>query len=426
MASDASPPKTESPWPRPGREALRQLELIRTGTVDLLPEEELAGRIQKALDDNQPLRIKYGADPSAPDLHVGHVVPIRKLRQFQELGHQVVFIVGDFTAMIGDPTGKSETRPRLSPEQVEANSTTYFEQVYLLLDREKTEVVRNSDWLGRLTLTETIALAARYTVARMLERDDFSKRFHGERPIYIHEFLYPLVQAYDSVAIRSDVEVGGSDQRFNFLLAREIQRDMGQTPQCVLTMPLLVGTDGQKKMSKSLGNYIGITEAPEEIFGKTMSTPDELMGVYLRLVLGYAEAAAAGLEGDLAAGRVHPRDLKARIARELVQAFHGAEGAARAEAHFNRLFRERAAPETMAEKRLVVPPEDREKGLWLAPALVEAGLCESNRKARKAITDGSVRVGGEKVTDESHRLAPGEYVLQVGKRSFCRATVTQG
>lgn len=424
MAPDPSPQKAENPWPRPGREALRQLEIVRTGTVDLLPEEELAGRIQKALDDNRPLRVKFGADPSAPDLHLGHTVPIRKLRQFQDLGHQVVFIIGDFTAMIGDPTGKSETRPPLSREQVETNAATYFEQVYLLLDREKTEVVRNSEWLGRLTLTETIALAARYTVARMLERDDFSKRFHGERPIYIHEFLYPLVQAYDSVEIRSDVEVGGSDQRFNFLLAREIQRDMGQTPQCVLTMPLLVGTDGQKKMSKSLGNYIGITEAPEEIFGKTMSTPDELMGIYLRLVLGYAEAAAQGFEGDLAAGRLHPRDLKARIAREVVQAFHGPEGAAQAEAHFNRLFREREAPEAMPEAALRVP--EGEADLWLAPALVEAGLCESNRKARKAVTDGSVRVDGEKVTDESHRLAPGLYVLQVGKRSFCRATVTKG
>ncbi len=418
-----TPRGDKEPLPPPGKEALRQMEVIRAGTVDLLPEDELGMKIQQSLDTNTPIRVKYGADPSAPDLHVGHVVPIRKLRQFQDLGHQVVFIIGDFTAMIGDPTGKSDTRPRLTPEQVEENALTYFDQVYLLLDPEKTEIVHNSEWLAKLNLAEVISLAAKYTVARMLERDDFEKRYKGERPIYIHEFLYPLVQAYDSVAIRSDIEIGGTDQKFNFLLAREIQREMGQDPQAILTMPLLVGTDGVRKMSKSLGNYIGIAEPPEEIFGKAMSVGDEQMGNYLRLVLGYAEEKAKELEGRVGAGELHPRDLKARIARELVQAYHGAENAERAEAHFNRLFREHQAPEDMPEANLSLA--DGENTLWIAPVLVQAGLSASNRKARKAIAEGSVRRDGEKITSEDTHLPPGEYVLQVGKRNFCRVKLTK-
>ena len=415
--------ETSPAYPKPGAEALRQIEIIRSGASEILPEGELAGRIQKALDTGEPLRVKYGADPSAPDLHVGHVVPIRKLQQFQELGHQVVFIIGDFTAMIGDPSGKSETRPRLSPQQVEDHARTYFEQVYLLLDRDKTEVVSNSEWLGKLDLAETIALAAKYTVARMLERDDFSNRFKTERPIYIHEFLYPLVQAYDSVAIRADIEIGGTDQKFNFLLARDIQREMGQPPQAILTVPLLVGTDGVKKMSKSLGNYIGITEPPEEIFGKAMSVGDEQMGDYLRLALGYAEGESAELERQLREGALHPRDLKARIARELVALFHESGGAERAEAHFNRLFREHQAPEEMAEAELRIPAG--EEALWIAPAAVGAGLCESNRKARKAIGQGSLRLDGEKVASEDTHLRPGDYVLQLGKRNFRKVRIVK-
>jgi tyrosyl-tRNA synthetase len=412
---------TEEPK-KPGKEALRQMEIIRGGTVDLLPEDELAARLQRCLDENRPLRVKYGADPSAPDLHLGHVVPIRKLRQFQELGHQVVFIVGDFTAMIGDPSGKSETRKRLSPEQVQENAKTYFDQVYTLLDPAKTEICRNSEWLGKLNLTQIIELAAKYTVARMLERDDFCKRFKGEQPIYVHEFLYPLVQAYDSVAIRSDIEIGGTDQRFNFLVAREIQREMGQEPQAILTVPILPGTDGVVKMSKSLGNYIGITEPPQEIFGKTMSVGDELMPDYLRLVLGYAEAEVKALETEVRQGALHPRDLKARIARELVATFHGAQAADEASRHFDRVFRDRELPEEIATVDIRIPAG--EKDLWVATALVEAGLCESNRKARKAISDGAARRDGEKITDEAARLAPGEYVLQVGKRDFRRIRLT--
>jgi tyrosyl-tRNA synthetase len=283
----------ESAWPVPGPEALRQMEIICSGAVDVLPKDELAGRIQRSLDTGVPLRIKYGADPSAPDLHVGHAVPIRKLQQFQQLGHQIVFIIGDFTAMIGDPTGKSETRPRLTAEQVKNNAKTYFNQVFTLLDPDKTEVVYNSQWLNPLNLVDIISLAAKYTVARMLERDDFAKRYKTGRAIHVHEFLYPLIVAYDSVAVRSDVEMGGTDQKFNFLVGREIQREMGQTPQAILTMPLLVGTDGVEKMSKSLGNYIGISEAPEEIYGKMMSLGDERMADYIRLVSLFEKEALA-------------------------------------------------------------------------------------------------------------------------------------
>jgi len=377
---------------KPGREALRQLEILKMGTVEILPEDDLGIRIQRSLDSNKPLRIKYGADPSAPDLHLGHVVPIRKLRQFQDLGHQVVFIVGDFTAMIGDPSGKSETRRRLSREEVEANAETYFDQVYMLLDREKTEIHHNSDWLSKLSLTEVIELAAKYTVARMLERDDFEKRYKSGQAIYVHEFLYPLVQAYDSVAIRADVELGGTDQKFNFLLAREIQREMGQEPQVMLTMPLLVGLDGVKKMSKSLGNYIGITEPPQEIFGKTMSISDEQMVSYLGLVLSYTEEAVKDLENRMQSGDLHPRDLKARIARELVAAFHNEQAATDATEHFDRVFRERELPEDIREMEIRLP--EGEKDLWIAEALVQAELADSNRKARKAIGEGSVRCDG--------------------------------
>jgi len=409
--------------PTPGPEALRQMEIICSGAVDVLPKEELAGRVQRSLDTGVPLRIKYGADPSAPDLHVGHAVPIRKLQQFQQLGHQIVFIIGDFTAMIGDPTGKSETRPRLTPEQVQNNARTYFNQVFTLLDPDKTEVVYNSKWLSPLNLVDVIALAAKYTVARMLERDDFSKRYKSGRAIHIHEFLYPLIVAYDSVAVRSDLEMGGTDQKFNFLVGRDIQREMGHTPQAILTMPLLVGTDGVEKMSKSLGNYIGISESPEEIFGKMMSLGDERMADYVRLVLLYIEKEALHLEEQVRSGALHPRDFKARVAREIVALFHGPEAGERAENHFNRLFRDHKAPEEMPEVELQIPAG--EDTLWMALALVQAGLTDSNRKARKAIQDGAVRMDGEKVSDENAQLQPGERVLQVGKRQFCRVRVVR-
>ena len=420
--SDQQTTDTEETRVKPGPEALRQAEVLRQNTVEILPEDELAVRIQMALDEKRPLRIKYGADPSAPDLHVGHVVGLRKLRQFQDLGHQVVFLIGNFTAMIGDPSGKSETRKRLSPEQVAENARTYFEQVYLILDREKTEVVYNADWLGNLNLANVIELAAQTTVARMLERDDFTKRFQSETPIYIHEFLYPLVQAYDSVAVRADVELGGTDQKFNLLLGREVQRSEGQAPQITMTLPLLVGTDGVKKMSKSLGNYIGVSDAPNDIFGKTMSIADELMGDYLRMVLYYGEDDAKALEDQVAGGSLHPRDLKARIASELVALFHGEAAAGEAREHFDRVFRDQQAPEEMEEVEMAIAAG--EETMWIAPLLVQAGLAASNRKARQAVGEGSVRIDGEKVGDQDTHLGVGEYVVQVGKRQFRRIRLT--
>ncbi|HUT23178.1 MAG TPA: tyrosine--tRNA ligase [Sumerlaeia bacterium] len=399
------------------------MDIIRSGTVEILPEEEMLAKIQRSLDENRPLRVKLGADPSAPDLHLGHMVQIRKLRQFQDLGHCVVFIIGDFTAMIGDPSGRNETRPRLTPEQVAENARTYFDQVFVTLDRDKTEVAHNSEWLGKLRLADVIELAAKHTVARMLERDDFHKRFADERPIYVHEFLYPLAQAYDSVAVRADVEIGGTDQKFNLLVGREIQRQMGQEPQVILTLPLLLGTDGAKKMSKSLGNYIGITEPPNEIFGKTMSISDELMADYLHLALGYDERAVEDLKGQMERGDLHPRDLKARIADELVRVFHGPQAAKRARSHFDRVFRDRLEPEKMPEMDLRIP--EGEDALWIVPALVQAGLCPSNRKARQAIAEGSARRDGEKIPREDARLEPGEYILQVGKRRFRRVRVNR-
>jgi tyrosyl-tRNA synthetase len=407
----------------PDCEAMRQMKIISSGAFEILPPEDLGPRIQVSLDEGRPLRVKLGADPSAPDLHVGHMVAIRKLRQFQDLGHQVIFIIGDFTAMIGDPSGRSETRKRLSAEEVRENAKTYFDQVYTVLDPARTEVVYNSQWLGMLQFADIIELASRYTVARMLERDDFDKRFKDEEPIYVHEFLYPLMQAYDSVAVRADIEIGGTDQKFNLLLGREIQREMGQPPQVILTLPLLVGTDGVRKMSKSLGNYIGISEPAREIYGKTMSLPDESMGDYLRLALGYSGEAAEGLEKQVAAGTLHPRDLKARIAYELTAVFRGEAAAAEAQAQFDQVFRDRKAPNEMPEVSMTIPPG--EETLWVVPALVQAGLCESNRQARKAIAAGGVRINGERVADEADRLAAGEFTVQVGKRAFRKVRLTR-
>jgi tyrosyl-tRNA synthetase len=398
------------------RSIAQELEILTSGTVDLLTVEELEERLRRSHATAKPLNIKFGADPSAPDLHVGHTVPIRKLRQFQELGHQVIFLIGDFTARIGDPTGKSETRKPLSADEVAANAKTYLDQMFRILDREKTRVVYNSEWLSRMTFVDVIELSAKYTVARMLERDEYKKRFKDERAIYIHEFLYPLMQGYDSVELHADVELGGTDQKFNLLVGRELQREYGQPPQVVMTLPLLVGLDGENKMSKSLGNYIGITESPDEIFGKAMSIPDTLMPDYLELALGYPRSQVDALMRDVAAERLHPRDLKARIARELTTAFHNADAARAAEDNFNRVFRERALPEEMEEKVL----HTKDGKLWLVKMLVDAGLVQSNREARKLILQGAVSLDSEKVTSEDMDLAPGEYAVKIGKRKFAR------
>jgi len=397
----------------------REWEIIHRGTAEVLPDEELLAKLVESRRTGRPLRVKYGADPSAPDLHLGHMVPIGKLRQLQDLGHQIVFIIGDFTAQIGDPSGQSATRPQLSPEQVAANAATYLEQIYRALDRDRTEVVYNSSWLGKLTGREVIELAAKYTLARMLERDDFALRFRSERAIYIHELLYPLYQGYDSIVVRADIEVGGTDQKFNLAVARELQRAYGQSPQIVLTTPLLVGLDGQKKMSKSLGNYIGITEPPREMFGKTMSLADTVMLDYFALVLHYDDGRIAELRAGLADGRLHPREAKARLAAEIVETFHSAGAAQAAAEEFDRVFRERQAPDDVktvtvrAEGRLTV----------ITDLLVAAGLAESRREAKRLVMAGAVDVDGLRCDQFQMTVERGEHLVKVGKHRFRKVLV---
>lgn len=397
-------------------EIREEWEQITLGAIDVIPEEGMLERIKDARGKKKALRIKYGADPSAPDIHLGHTVPIRKLRQFQDFGHQIIFIIGDFTARIGDPTGRSETRKRLTPEEVEANAQTYLEQIFKILDPEKTRVAYNSSWFDKMTFTDVIELGAKYTVARMLERDDFKKRFAGERPIFIHEFMYPLAQGWDSVEIRSDVEIGGTDQTFNMLVAREIQKQSGMIPQCVLTLPLLVGTDGVNKMSKSLGNYIGITESPKEIFGKTMSIPDDVMMDYYRLVLGFTKDETDALQREMEKGDAHPRDLKARLGRKIVTLYHSETAAKDAEDEFNRIFRKGQTPDEMKEMTLATSG----KGLPLFQVLTKTRMASSNREARRLITGGGVSVDNEKIEVPEKQIDPGIYVIKVGKRRFIK------
>jgi len=393
----------------------RQIEIIRRGCDELLREPEL----REKLAAGRPLRVKAGFDPTAPDLHLGHTVLINKLRQFQELGHHVLFLIGDFTGMIGDPTGKNATRPPLTREEVARNAVTYTEQVFRILDRERTEVVFNSTWMDRMSAVDMIKLAASHTVARMLERDDFSKRYRGNQPIAIHEFLYPLVQGYDSVALKADVELGGTDQKFNLLMGRELQKHHGQAPQCILTMPLLEGLDGVNKMSKSLGNYVGIQEAPNEIFGKLMSVSDELMWRYLELLsfepLEKIKAKRAAVnEGS------NPRDVKFEFAQEIVERFHGRNAAQLAAGDFIARFRRDEIPEDIAEVSL----EGEADGLAIAAVLKQAGLTPSTSDALRMLAQGGVKMDGEKISDKSLRLTRGaSVVLQVGKRKFVRATI---
>ena len=384
-----------------------QLETFRGRTVDLHSEKELAGK----LAEGRPLRIKLGCDPSAPDLHIGHVVPLDKLRELQELGHTIIFLVGDFTALIGDPSGRSKTRPALSREEVQANARTYTDQVGLVLDPERIEVRFNSEWMDGFTSADMIRLAAHQPVARMLERDDFKKRFRSGTSIGIHEFLYPLVQAYDSVALEADVELGGTDQLFNLLLGREIQRAYGQPAQVVMTLPLLEGTDGSEKMSKSLGNAIGLREAPDEIYGKTMSIGDALLPHWVELL---------GDPGDPALSGGNPRDAKARLARQLVERFHGASSAERAEQHFDRIFRQREAPEQLEVRELTAAAPE---GAEIIEIIVAASFAASRSEARRLVAQGGVRVDRERVSEPAARYRPGEYLLQVGKRRFARIRV---
>jgi tyrosyl-tRNA synthetase len=392
------------------------LGLIARGTEEIIKQEELEARLQ--LD--RPLRIKVGFDPTAPDLHLGHTVIINKMRQFQELGHEVTFLIGDFTGLIGDPTGKNITRKPMTVEQVKANADTYASQVFKILDQEKTKIRFNSEWLHALGAEGMIRLAAKYTVARMLERDDFENRYKSGQPIAVHEFLYPLAQGYDSVALNTDVEMGGTDQKFNLLVGRHLQQHYGQPPQIIITLPLLEGTDGVQKMSKSLDNYIGITEAPNEMFGKLMSISDELMWRYFELLSFRSNEALAALKQDVEEGR-NPRDVKFLLCEEIITRFHGAAEAQAAQEEFIARFREGAMPEDMPSRTL----ETAGEGIGIAAALSQCGLTSSNSEAFRMIQQGGVRIDGERVDDRSLVLPAGfSGILQVGKRKFCRADVS--
>jgi tyrosyl-tRNA synthetase len=395
-----------------------QMAVIRRGAVEILVESELEEKLALSLKTGTPLKIKAGFDPTAPDLHLGHTVLIQKLRQFQELGHEVNFLIGDFTGMIGDPSGKNETRKPLTREQVLENAETYKEQVFKILDPERTKVVFNSEWMGPMSSAGLIALASRYTVARMLERDDFHKRFTGQHPIAIHEFLYPLVQGYDSVAMKSDVELGGTDQKFNLLVGRELQKQEGQRPQSVVTMPLLEGLDGVNKMSKSLGNYIGITEPPKEIYGKIMSVSDELMVRYYELLSDVDLSALQKVRDGVAGlpGGAHPMEAKKALGRELVARFHGEAQARRAEEEFLHQFKQKEVPEDIETVRFASGDP-----IWVCRLLSEAGLVGSNGEARRLIQQGGVKIDGEKINDPEREVpAAGEVILQAGKRRFAR------
>ena len=391
------------------------LGLIARGTEEITKLEELEQRLK--LD--RPLRVKVGFDPTAPDLHIGHTVVINKMRQFQDLGHTVIFLIGDFTGLIGDPTGKNVTRKPLTPGQVKDNAETYAEQVFKILDREKTEIRFNSEWLNELGSVGMIRLASRYTVARMLERDDFEARYKNNQPIAIHEFLYPLSQGYDSVALKCDVEMGGTDQKFNLHVGRHLQQHYGQPPQVIITLPLLEGLDGVQKMSKSMDNYVGITEPPEEMFGKLMSTSDELMWRYFDLLSFRSNEELDSLKSEVKGGR-NPRDVKFLLCEEIIERFHDREAAVAARESFIAQFQQGQMPEDIPEKTL----ETGGDGIGIAAALSQCGLTSSNSEAFRMIQQGGVRIDGEKVSDRSLRLEAGfEGILQVGKRKFCKAHV---
>jgi tyrosyl-tRNA synthetase len=398
----------------------QQLERLRRGVAEIISEEDLLAKLR----ERRPLRVKLGLDPSAPDLHLGSAIVLRKLRQFQDLGHEAIIVIGDFTAMIGDPTGKKQARPMLSPEEIAQNAATYRAQYGLILDPERTRVVFNSQWLGAMTFADVIRLASRATVARILERDDFATRLKEGIPIYLHELLYPLCQAYDSVALAADVELGGTDQKFNNLMGRELQREVGQSPQVVVLTPLLPGLDGVEKMSKSLGNYIGITEPPNEMFGKAMSIPDALMPMYFEFTTDVPMAEVEAICAGLRDGSVHPRDAKRRLARAIVEVWHGAEAARAAEAAFERVFVEKDLPDEIPQA--AIASEDAPGGrMPLVRLLVATGLAESNREARRLISQGGVTVDGARLThtDAAVPVRSGT-IVRVGRRRLVRLTVT--
>jgi tyrosyl-tRNA synthetase len=401
-----------------GMSAAEQYKILAENTAEIIVDEEFKKKLEKSVAENKPLRCKLGIDPSAPDLHLGHAVVLHKLRQFQELGHHVIIILGDFTGMVGDPTGRSETRKQLTVEEVMANARTYQDQIFNILDPEHTELVFNSEWLAKLTFADVIKLASTLTVARMMEREDFSKRYAENIPISIHEFFYPLMQGYDSIAIRADIEFGATEQKFNLLMGRQLQREYGQEPQVAFTMPILVGTDGVQKMSKSLGNYIGITESPEEIYGKTMSIGDDLMPEYYHLATSLPSAEIEAILGNLKNEKLHPRDAKMRLAREIVALYHGTEAAAAAEKRFKQVFQKGEMPTEMPDFAFKGP-------LNIIKAMVDADLSPSKSEARRLIQQNGVKIDGETVISIELELTAGlAAVLQVGKRKFARINIT--
>lgn len=393
-----------------------QMDIIKRGVVEIIPEDELVKKIEKSIKNSKPLNIKLGCDPSRPDLHIGHSVVIRKLAQFQELGHQAILIIGDFTGMIGDPSGRNATRPALSLEQTRINGESYFKQASKILHKEKTKIVYNSDWLGKMSFENVIKLASKYTVARMIERDDFTKRFKAGEPISIHEFLYPLAQAMDSVAIESDVELGGTDQKFNLLVGRDIQREYGIEPQVILTMPLLLGTDGVEKMSKSYDNYIGISDEPSQIYGRTLSIPDNLIFTYFELATKVSKEKLKEIKSLLADGKTNPRDIKRELARTLVMMYHNEEAAKTAELEFDNIFINKGLPDEIEIFKI----EDR-KVINILDLIVLVNFAPSKGEARRLVTQGGVSIDGEKIIDVQQNISiKSGMILKVGKRKFIK------
>ncbi len=398
-----------------------QMDLIRRGIAEIIPEDDLARKIERSIATGKPLNVKLGCDPSRPDLHLGHSVVLRKLRHFQDLGHQAILIVGDFTGMIGDPSGRSKTRPPLTLEETRRNGQSYFEQATKILSTKKIQMLYNSEWLGKMTFADVIMLGSRYTVARMLERDDFEKRYRSGEPISVHELLYPLAQAMDSVAVQADVELGGTDQKFNLLVGRDIQREYMQEPQVIVTMPILPGTDGVEKMSKSLDNYIGIDESPRQIYGKTLSVPDRLIIDYFTLATDLPAAEVEKIAGQLSSGGVNPRDTKRRLARDLVTLYHDAAAARAAEEEFDRIFVRKDLPDEIPEALL----QTGDGSVGIIRLLTETGMASSNGEARRLIDQGGVSVDGNRIESQQAVVdIRTPVVLKVGKRKFVRVTGT--
>ena len=398
-----------------------QLAYLKKGSAEVIREEDLKSKLEQSAKTGKPLRAYLGVDPTAPDIHLGHTVVLRKLKHFQDMGHTAVFLIGDFSAMIGDPTGVSETRPPLTREQVDANAQTYLAQVYKILDREKTEVRYNSEWLGKMSSFDVVRLCGHYRLARMLEREDFRSRLEKNLPISVHELLYPLLTAYDAVALQSDIELGATEQKFNMLVHREIQREYGQTPEVVLTMPILVGLDGERKMSKSLGNYVGITEAPGEMFGKLMSVNDELMWSYYDLLTDFGPHAILRLREEVRTGTLHPKKAKMELAHHIVAGFHGEDAARKAGQEWERIFSKREAPEAAPEHKLVRGQPKR-----LSALLLELNMAPSRSEAERLIKHGGVEINGQRVDDVKHEVElsnPIEFLLRAGKKKFLRIVV---